>query len=161
VQQDLVLGFDSGTEALSLSPGDRSVTTHSSGLGSREVANAVNGAVHQAVAGIVAAICTDSGARLANILGKKSELIVQLRTLDDNANAGFGSAEFVPDGVVLRGTIAATGRKPPVIRFDKTLESENSLTDRWSERFDALDELCGSSTTPVSKSSDNFQPAPF
>ena len=124
VQQDITLNFDSGGETLWLAAGSRSVKTHSGGLGSGEVANAVNGAVDKAVKSMVDAACIAAQPKLAAMIARKQEMIDQLRTIDDQANAWVDRAEFVPDGMVLRGTISVAGRNWPVVKFDETLEED-------------------------------------
>ncbi len=101
VEQDIILNFDAGSELLRLSAGSRRVTTHSSGLGSGEVADAVNGAVDKAVKSLVATACAQAQPSLDNMIQRKQELIDQLRTIDDHADAHFNNASFDPDGIVL------------------------------------------------------------
>jgi len=118
VDQDVVLSFDAGAERLWLSPGSRTVTTHSSGLGSGTVADAVNGAVGGAVKTTVEAVCAQAQPALDGMIARKQELIGQLRTFDDQAGAWFAGAAFAPDGMVLRGTIVLAPRQHPQVAFE-------------------------------------------
>ena len=118
------------------------MTTHSSGLGSGEVADAVNGAVDKAVKSLVATACAQAQPSLDNMIQRKQELIDQLRTIDDHADAHFNNASFDPDEIVLSGIISLVGRKSPVISFDKTIAQDGYsallswFPGGWINRFD-------------------------
>ena len=124
IEQDVHLNFDAGAERLWLSPGARKVTTHSSGLGSGSVANAVNGAVHKAVATMVGAACAGAQGALDAMIAGKSELVGQLRGFDDKADAHFDDCEFRGEGIVLRGTMALSPRHEPEVKFEPTGEGD-------------------------------------
>lgn len=55
---------------------------------------------------------------------RKTELIDQLRTIDEQADARFDEAVFGPDGVIVRGTIFLSPRRKPVSIFEKTSEGD-------------------------------------
>jgi hypothetical protein len=142
VEQDIVVNFDAGSETLWLSPGSRTVKTHSSGLGSGEVANAVNGALHKAVDGVVSAACADAQPSLDALVAHKQELIDQLKSLADQADAWLDTALFLPEGLILRGTIGLAPRKAPVASFAMTAEEDGfSAGESWipGGRIDKLE----------------------
>jgi hypothetical protein len=76
------------------------------------------------------------------MIQRKQELIDQLRTIDDHADAHFNNASFDPDGIVLSGIITLVGRKSPVISFDKTIAQDGYsallswFPGGWINRFD-------------------------
>jgi hypothetical protein len=59
-----------------------------------------------------------------DLKSRKGELITQLRTLDDLADARFEGARFSPDGVVLDGRIWLAPRRPPVNTFVMTPDED-------------------------------------
>lgn len=124
IDQDLVVNFSAGDESLWLSVGSRTVHVDSSGLGSGEVADGVSGAVDKAVKAFAEAACTAAQGQLDGMTARKQELITQLRTLDAAADAHFTSADFEPDGVVLRGRINLSGRHGAQVSFDMTLAKD-------------------------------------
>ncbi len=75
----------------------------------------------------VAAVVHNAAAGMAGELSlktRKEELIAQLKTMDDNANAWFDTAVFTPDGVIVRGTIALSGRRGPLPGFAITAQND-------------------------------------
>ncbi len=68
VDQDIVLSFDPGSQRLWLTRGSNSVSTHADGLGSSEIAGAVNGAVAAAVKATVDRACSDAQPQLDGML---------------------------------------------------------------------------------------------
>jgi hypothetical protein len=132
ISQDIQITFDAGSETLSLSPGSRSVTAHASGIGSGAIADAVSKAVTNAVKSMINGACSNAQPGLDATIARKQTLIDQLRTIDTQTNADVNSAEFLPDGIVLRGTIALTSRLAPVVVFEKTVEHDGfSALTAW------------------------------
>jgi hypothetical protein len=132
VDQDIVLNFDAGGEVLWLSRGSGNVRAHSDGVGSNIVADNVSKAVGKAVQSRVDAACSQAQPTLDAMIGRKQELIDQLRTLDPNADAYFNQAVFVRDGIILRGVIPLSSRVAPVGNYDKTLEQDGfTALESW------------------------------
>ncbi|MBX7435409.1 hypothetical protein JDV09_25400 [Mycobacterium sp. Y57] len=109
-EQRLVLSFDAGTESLTLSPGSWKVTT--SKYVQKSVQNVLSNAVDNA--------CSQAVPKLAAMTSRKGEMIDQLRTLDDHADATIDDAEFRNAGIILYGTISLQRRARPVVKFDTT-----------------------------------------
>ena len=124
VQQDITLNFGAGSEALWLAAGSSSVKVHSSGLGHSEVGDVVKKGVSGALTPMIANACAQAQPGLAAMISRKQELVDQLRTVDDQAGARVDEAVFLPDGVILRGTIPLSLRQTPVVSFDETLEED-------------------------------------
>lgn len=162
VTQDINLTFDAGSESLSLSPGARTVTTHSSGLGSGPIADGVNGAVDGAVKSMVASACANAQPSLDAMTSRKQELIDQLRTIDDEADAHFNSASFVDDGMILRGAISLAIRQAPAVSFEKTLQEDGfSALNSWIpggriDRFDWSWQFSGQTKGGTANYTDRF-----
>ena len=55
------------------------------------------------------------------MINRKSELDTQLRTFDDQAATRFDSAEFIDEGMVLRGTVFLTYLRSPETSFERAL----------------------------------------
>ena len=124
VAEDIVISFDGGAERLSLSAGSPYVSVHASGLGNGTVAGAVKNAVVSSVKAIANAACVQAQPHLDTMIARKQELITQLRTIDDQCDAHVEQAEFVADGMVLRGVISVAARKPALLKFDETVEAD-------------------------------------
>jgi len=124
VAEDIVVNFDGGAERLSLSAGSPYVKVNASGLGHGTVAGAVKNAVVSSVKAIANAACAQAQPHLDAMIARKQELISQLRTIDDQCDAHVDLAEFVIDGMVLRGTISVAARKPALLKFDETVEED-------------------------------------
>jgi hypothetical protein len=108
VVQYLVVSFDAGTESVTLSVGSRTVSA------SQHVA----GQVSNVVGGVVTAACANAAPKLAAMTAHKQEMVTQLRTLDDQADASIDEADFIDAGIILRGTITLAPRARPVAAFD-------------------------------------------
>jgi hypothetical protein len=71
-----------------------------------------------------------------------SQLVSQLRTLDDQADANLSNAYFNAAGVVLFGRITLSARKPPVNHFEKSGDGlgftalKSWAPGGWIERFE-------------------------
>ena len=79
---------------------------------------------------------------LLNLASRKEEMIQQLRTLDDLANAWFEEAVFSPDGAIVRGRIALSPRRKPMQSVARTAAEDGfSAYDSWipGGRIDAFD----------------------
>lgn len=137
--QDVTLNFDG---SLWLAPGYRSVTVSASGLGHGTVHDNVMAAVKAAVPPIVQTACNNAQLSLDKMTQQTEELAQQLRTLDDQASVWLDSAEFVADGLVLRGTIALAPRRGVEVKNEKTAaEDAHSALDSWipGGRIDRLE----------------------
>jgi hypothetical protein len=67
-----------------------------------------------------------------SLKSRKDEMIKQLQTIDDQANAWFDEAVFTIDGVIVRGHIALSPRRGPVHSFAKTAEQDgHSAFESW------------------------------
>jgi hypothetical protein len=67
-----------------------------------------------------------------DLSARKTELIEQLKTLDDQADARFDEGVFGPDGVIVRGRIFLSPRRRPVSAFDKTVELDGfTALESW------------------------------
>ncbi len=121
VEQDIVLSFDSGAERLILSAGTTTVSPHVGG----PFGPAAESAVRQPIANIVKGVAESAAAQaqpsLDAVIGRKSELNGQLRTFDDQAATRFDSAEFINEGMVLRGRVSLTHLRSPETFFERAL----------------------------------------
>ncbi|CAN5746774.1 hypothetical protein BH18ACI4_BH18ACI4_05070 [soil metagenome] len=133
IEQDIVLNFDGAGEALWLSAGSRNVTVDVSvGVGSDIVHDNVSNAVNNNVKSMVDAACANVQPMLDKMIGRKQELIDQLRSIDLQADAHFNQALFQRDGLILRGFIRLAGRPATVAAFDKTLEQDGlTALESW------------------------------
>ena len=77
--------------------------------------------VQAAIGGIAASL---------TLADRKSELITQLQTIDEQADAWFDEAVFTADGVSVRGHIALSPRRPPAPSFSRDQEEYTAL-DSW------------------------------
>ena len=77
-----------------------------------------------------------------DVTGRKTEIIAQLGTIDEAADAHFDEAVFTPDGVIVRGRIFLGARRGPVHSFERTPE-QNGFTafESWipGGRIDAFE----------------------
>jgi hypothetical protein len=117
VEQFLDLGFDSSTETLTLTVGKRFVTALED----------VGPAVHDVVQSVASNACVDVAPRVNSAMSRKQDMIEQLKTLDDEADATIDGAEFLDDGIILRGTVWLARRARPVLSFD-TLPSGSGFS---------------------------------
>ncbi len=139
VEQDVTLNFGG---SLWLAPGSLHVTAKASGIGSGTVANRVKDEVLKAVPPIVQGSCTKAQSSLDKMTQQTEELLPQLKSLDDQASLRLDSAEFVIDGLVLRGTIDLSPRRGMVIKHEKTAaEDGHSALESWipGGRIDRLE----------------------
>lgn len=112
VTQLVMVTFDPSSERFVVTiPGSPVVSIHPKtyeGIARSRIANQVKPQVQAAVNQLVGEL---------DLSTRKAELIDQLRTLDDQADAHFDEAEFGPDGVVVRGRIILSPRRKPVGTF--------------------------------------------
>jgi hypothetical protein len=122
VDQVLMITFDPGAEAMILSHVSRVISVKADGLGaSQDLVDDVWDSIENAVKPKVDAVIQNVKPSFGE---SKTELINQLKTLDDNADVWFDRAAFTPYGVVLRGTIALTGRTRTSVSFEESLEAD-------------------------------------
>jgi hypothetical protein len=140
VHQEITVNF--APEGLWLAAGSRTVRARASGLGSGSVAGRVKNGVNAAVQALVEKACADAQPSLDALIERKQELVTQLRTLDAQADAYIDSATFLPDGLVLRGSVSLTQRRRPVVSARMTEEGDGySGFDSWipGGRIDRLE----------------------
>ena len=142
VTQSVLMSFDAGSEGLALaSAGPPAVDVHYSGPYSGDVINNAKPNIQSQVQSQVQNVL-DQAAGAFDVSAQKAELVNQLRTIDDNADAHFVDARFDPAGVVLLGTIRLSPRRGPVVRFEKAPDG-NAYTawDSWipGGRIDTFD----------------------
>jgi hypothetical protein len=115
--QAIAVTFDSATEGLSASLLGSPVVTVSAyeAIAKPKIEAIVKSEVQKAIAQLVSQLNPGS---------KKDELIYQLQTIDDAADAHFDGAVFSPDGVILRGRINLTPRRIPVNTFAESSEGD-------------------------------------
>jgi hypothetical protein len=142
IEQDITLNFDGGNEVLWLGVGSRKVSAHVNGplggLAEDQVKNGIENAVKPIIENAIAAAQPGVNATI----GRKQELITQLRGLDAAANARFTDAGFEHDGMILRGRISLSARAVPVVFFEKTIEQDGFTAIRsWipGGRIDKFD----------------------
>jgi hypothetical protein len=122
ITQMLLITFDAATEEFTAAPMGSAAVNFTGPF-----AGIIDGEARPKVQAQVATIMQNAAAGMAgelSLANRKSELVTQLKTMDDGANAWFDSAEFTADGVVVRGTIALTGRRKPVHSFKATAEND-------------------------------------
>lgn len=161
VTQVVLVTFDASAEGIQLAAGGPpTVDVHYGGPHSDEVKASARPQIQSRVAGQVQGVL-DQAAGKFDLGGQKVELINQLRTIDDQADAHFDGAEFSPDGAVLLGRIALAPRRRPVATFEKTAEL-NGYTAfvSWipGGRIDAFEwswEWSGNAGTPGSETDDD------
>jgi hypothetical protein len=124
IDQDILINFDAAGERLWLSAGSGNVSVQVSGLGSGIIESYVKDAVNKAVKTFVDTACSQAQPSLNAVIAKKQELIDQLRTIDGQANVLVKGAEFLNDGMILRGAILLTPRTGPAVAFEKSLEQD-------------------------------------
>ena len=113
--QLLMISFNPATESFSVSAVGKPTVSLSGVLESFIEAKAkpvlekeIPDAVKNAAAGMAGEL---------SLATRKKDLIDQLQTMDGLANVWFDQAVFSADGVVVRGHISVSGRRPPVHSF--------------------------------------------
>ena len=142
VDQKVILNFDAGTGRFWLAPGTLSVTVHASGFGSGAIIDAVQPHVTDAVRPLVTNACAQAQPELDAMTSRTPALTEQLRTIDPQASARLDRAQFVPAGIVARGTIGLGARRGPVVLSEKAAEQNgHSAFQSWipGGRIDSLE----------------------
>ncbi len=139
ITQLLMLTFDSPSESFVISVvGSADVHVHGT------FASVIEPVARPNIQKQIAVSFQNAAASLAGSLsltGRKDELITQLRTIDDQADAWFENAVFSADGVTVRGRIALGGRRAPVRAFAITAAKDGyTAFDSWipGGRVDSL-----------------------
>ena len=127
VTQQVMVTFDPADERFVVAiPAPPMVSVHPKayeGIAKTKITNAVRPQVQAAVNQLVGEL---------DLSTRKAELIDQLRTLDDQADAHFDEAEFGPDGVMVRGQIMLSPRRKPVSTFGVASELDAfTAFDSW------------------------------
>jgi hypothetical protein len=132
ITQNIMLDFNAGTSRLQLTPFSPGVHVHSSGLYHGTVSDTVRDAILKVVPPIVQAACNNAQPALDAMTTRTQELSQQLRTLDDQAIVGLDQAQFLRDGMLLRGTIDLAPRHGPMVITEKTADREaHSALQSW------------------------------
>ena len=163
IKQSIMLDFDAGSEHLRLTaPWTAGVVVKSSGLGSGFVADAVSSQVTKSIGPIVQSACVSAQPALDAMTTRTLDLSQQLQTLDAQANVRIESAEFLQDGIVLRGNIGLTSHHGMVIKTEKTFhEDAHTALQSWIpggriDRFEWTWTWTGSGEPGLAKFSDRF-----
>ncbi len=130
VTQFVLLTFDAPNQQFVASPfGSATVGVHGTfaaviePFAKPEIQKQVAAAVQGAASGVAGQL---------NLKTRKDELVKQLKTIDDQADAWFDEAVFTPDGVIVRGHITLSARRAPVLSFAKTAEEDGySAFESW------------------------------
>lgn len=124
ISQDIVVSFDAGSQSLNLGEGARSVTVQSSfGIPKQaldNVASTVDKSVKSAVLSALSAAQPSANA----ITAQNADLIAMLRTFDPAPGTRHDSAEFVAEGLILRGSVYLSRRNPPVAEYVPMTDEE-------------------------------------
>ena len=139
IKQNVTLYFDGGLKLSAWSPG---VTVHASGVGSGRAADETKKAVLKEIPPLVQKACNDAQATLDKMSEQTDELATQLKTLDDQASVWLDEAEFLVDGIVLRGVIGLAPRRGMVVTQEKTAAGDaHSALESWipGGRIDRLE----------------------
>jgi hypothetical protein len=137
--QKITLSFDGSFQLSPWSPG---ISVTATGVGSGLVAAGVKQAIKQTVPSIVKNVCDSVQKKLDGMTAQTNQLTTQLRTLDAQASVYLDDAEFVQDGVVLRGTIDLSPRRAIVVKQELTAAGDaHSALESWipGGRVDRLD----------------------
>ena len=163
IKQSIMLDFDAGSGHLRLTaPWTAGVVVKSSGLGSGFVADAVSSQVTKSIGPIVRSACASAQPALDAMTTRTFDLSKQLQTLDAQANVRIEGAEFLQDGIVLRGTIDLASHHGVVIKTEKTFhEDAHTALQSWIpggriDRFEWSWTWTGSGEPGLAKFSDRF-----
>lgn len=113
--QLLLMTFDASSEEFVAAPFG-SATVNLTGAFAALAESRAKPRIQAEVAAAVKA-ATSAMAGQLSLKSRKDELVSQLITIDDNANAWFEHAVFTPDGVIVRGRVVLTGRRGPTHGF--------------------------------------------
>jgi hypothetical protein len=129
IKQNITLFFDGG---LRLSPWSPGISVHASGLGSGRVVDETKKAILDEVPKIVADECNKAQKDLDKLTGQTAMLASLLQTLDGQASVSLDDAEFVLDGIVLRGAIGVAARHGVVVKQETTPAGDaHSAIESW------------------------------
>ena len=122
VTQLLLISFDASSEEFVASPFG-SAAVHVGGTFGSIIESRAKPKIQKDVATLVQN-AADGMAGELSLSSRKGDLIKQLQTMDDAADVWFDNAVFTPDGVIVRGVIALSGRRAPVPSFAITYEKD-------------------------------------
>jgi hypothetical protein len=118
VTQTMLITFNGATEDFAAAPFGAATVNVPGLLGPlvemaarSEIQNAIAGAMKNAAAGMAGQV---------SISTRKSELVKQLQTMDEDADVFFTNAVFGADGIVVRGDITVSPRRSADISFGFT-----------------------------------------
>jgi hypothetical protein len=127
VEQRLGLGFDPYGERVVISPlGPPAVSVNYGGPFASQVKSGAEAAISSHVQGALAGALGQAQQQLAALSApaRKAALLEQLRRLDRAAAARFDEAVFGDEGIVLRGTVSLSRRRPPRVQFRATAAND-------------------------------------
>ncbi|HVF38657.1 MAG TPA: hypothetical protein VM939_02075 [Gemmatimonadaceae bacterium] len=130
VTQMLAITFDESTESFAAAP-IGSATVNIPGI----IGVVIESKARPVIQDEIKTALTNAASGLTGQLSlqtRKKDLIDQLKTMDDAADAWFDKAVFTNDGVMVRGQIALSGRKLPVNSFAISADKNGySAFDSW------------------------------
>ena len=160
IDQDIVLNFGDGS--LWLSPGSLNVSPHAGGPLGGMVEDRVRPRIINMVKPMVQTACDNATPGLNGLTQQTGQLGDRLKSLDAAASAALHWAEFVPDGIMLRGTIGVSPRRKVVIKQETTAAGDaHSALDTWIpggriDRFEWSWTWAGSGETGSKVHTDRF-----
>lgn len=130
IKQDLTLTYDGSS--LSLSPGSLSVDPHASGIFGGLLEGQARGYIRPMIESIVKDACEAAAPGLKKLTEQTGSLSKALQSIDKAASTTLHWAEFLVDGMVLRGTIGLSQRRKVVIKQEKTATGDaHSALETW------------------------------
>jgi hypothetical protein len=132
-RQLLMLSLNPVDETLALTPvGPPSVDVQYGGPFADDVKPRVRDAAMRVFPGEVAAAVAQVEPKLAFLTRRKAVLTDQLVTFDRDATARLEEAEGAVDGLILRGMIGLSPRKPPALSFKRLAQGDGyDATASW------------------------------
>ena len=142
VEQNVILQFDAGRGAIVASAAAPGVKAHAAGLYAGTVAQRTTDEVFKAVEAIAKGAINQIQPTLDHIQDRSNPLVDQLKTLDPAAAIGFTEGLFRRDGIIIRGFVALSRHRGPVVVQDTlaTLDGHTAL-ESWipGGRIDRFD----------------------
>jgi hypothetical protein len=159
IDQDVTLNFNGG---FWLAPGSATVTVHTSGLYHGTVNSVVNAQIKNILPTIVQNACNAANPSLGKLTSQTGELQDRLRSLDAAVSVSLDWAEFLNEGVVVRGPISVSHRKAPVVQHEiVSAGNAHSALQSWIpggriDRFEWTWSWAASGETGSRKFNDRF-----
>jgi hypothetical protein len=143
--QLLALSFDPGAESFHVAAfGAPSVSVNYGGPNAAELIPIAQRAIAAQIQGSLDGPLRQAQEQLDTLTGsgQKGPLVDQLSRIDAAASLRFDEAVFVPQGVIVRGTIGLAPRQAPQVAFERTKAGDGfSAIQSWipGGRIDAFD----------------------